>query len=164
MSLISWRNISYIASGFHIISVQTMEKPSHHTRWNSSSLKWNYSTGYYPQANGVAEAFNKTLGKILKKIFSKYRRDWHDRLSEALWAYRVTVRTPTQATPYSIIFGSEAILPLEIQVPSLQVALHEELPHDEQIQLQFQELDVLEEGCLQAIQNLELYRRNMVRP
>ena len=63
-------------------------------------IKWNYSTGYYPQANGVAEAFNKTLGKILKKIFCKYRRDWHDRLSEALWAYRVTVCTPTQATPY----------------------------------------------------------------
>ncbi|XP_073367707.1 uncharacterized protein [Aegilops tauschii subsp. strangulata] len=30
-------------------------------------IKWNYSTGYYPQANGVIEAFNKTLGKILKK-------------------------------------------------------------------------------------------------
>ena len=54
-------------------------------------------------------------------------------------------------------------MPLEIQVLSLRVALHEELPHDEQIQLQFQELDVLEEGCLQAVQNLELYRRNMVR-
>ncbi|KAF0929055.1 hypothetical protein E2562_015170 [Oryza meyeriana var. granulata] len=30
-------------------------------------IKWNCSTSYYPQANGMAEAFNKTLGKILKK-------------------------------------------------------------------------------------------------
>jgi transposase InsO family protein len=29
-------------------------------------IQWNYSTGYYPQANGLIEAFNKTLGKILK--------------------------------------------------------------------------------------------------
>ena len=38
-------------------------------------IKWNYSTAYYPQANGMAEAFNKTLGKILKKTVSKNRRD-----------------------------------------------------------------------------------------
>jgi len=77
-------------------------------------IKWNYSTGYYPQANGAIEAFNKTLGKMLKKTVHRYRRDWHDRLLEALWAYRVTVRTPTQATPYSLVYGCEAVLPLEV--------------------------------------------------
>jgi ribonuclease HI len=35
------------------------------------NITWNYSTGYYPQANGLAEAFNKTLGKILKKTITK---------------------------------------------------------------------------------------------
>lgn len=126
-------------------------------------IKWNYSTGYYPQANGMAEAFNKTLGKILKKTVDKHRRDWHDRLYEALWAYRVTVRTPTQATPYSLVYGSEAVLPLEIQLPSLLVAIHDELTKDEHIRLRFQELDAVEEERLGALQNLELYRQNMVR-
>lgn len=37
-------------------------------------IKWNYSTNYYPQANGAIEAFNKTLGKILKKIVTRHRR------------------------------------------------------------------------------------------
>ena len=54
-------------------------------------------------------------------------------------------------------------MPLEIQVPSLRVAIQEELTCDEKIQLRFQELDALEEGRLQAVQNLELYRQNMVR-
>jgi hypothetical protein len=103
------------------------------------------------------------LGKILKKTVIKNRRDWHDHLFEALWAYRVTVRTLTQATPYSLVYGSEAILPLEVQLPSLWVAVHEEMIKDEQIRLRFQELDVLEESHLQAVQNLELYRQNMVR-
>lgn len=126
-------------------------------------IRWNYSTGYYPQANGMIEAFNKTLGKILKKVVNRHRRDWHDRLFEALWAYRVTVRTPTQCTPYSLVYGSEAVLPLEVEVPSLRVAIHEEITQDEQVRLRFQELDTLEEGRLQAVQNLELYRQNMVR-
>jgi len=126
-------------------------------------IKWNYSTGYYPQANGAIEAFNKTLGKMLKKTVHRYRRDWHDRLLEALWAYRVTVRTPTQATPYSLVYGCEAVLPLEVQLPSLRVALHEGLTQDEQIRLRFQELDALEEERLHALQDLELYRQNMVR-
>jgi hypothetical protein len=127
------------------------------------NIMWNYSTGYYPHANGLVDAFNKTLGKILKKMVTKNRRDWHDRLFEDLWAYRITVCTPTQATPYSLVYGSEAILPLEVQLPSLQVAVHEEITNDKQIRLRFQELDALEKGQLQAIQNLELYRQNMVR-
>jgi len=126
-------------------------------------IKWNYSTGYYPQANGMIEAFNKTLGKILKKTVHRHRRDWHGRLFEALWAYRVTVRTPTRATPYSLVYGCEAVLPLEIQLPSLRVALRNGLTQDEQIQLRFQELDSLEEERLHAVQDLELYRQNMAR-
>jgi hypothetical protein len=100
-------------------------------------IKWTYSTGYYPQANGAIEAFNKTLGKILKKTVTRHRRDWPDRLFESLWAYRVTVRTPTQATPYSLVYGSEAVLPLEVQLPSLRVAIQGELTKDEQVHLRF---------------------------
>jgi hypothetical protein len=54
-------------------------------------------------------------------------------------------------------------LPLEVQLPSLRVAIHNELTNEEQIRLGFQELDTLEERCLCAVQNIELYRQNMVR-
>ncbi|XP_073355115.1 uncharacterized protein [Aegilops tauschii subsp. strangulata] len=91
------------------------------------------------------------------------RRDWHDHLFESLWAYRVTVRTPTQATPFSLVYWSEAVLPLEVQLPSLTVTIQDEFTHDEEVQLRFQELDTLEEGRPHAQQNLELYRQNMVR-
>jgi len=134
-----------------------------HRFMDKYKIKWNYSTGYYPQANGMIEAFNKTLGKILKKTVHKYRRGWHDHLFEALWAYRVTVRTPTQATPYSLVYGCEAVLPLEIQLPSLWVAIHDGLTQDEQVRLRFQELNALEERRLDAVQELELYRQNMAR-
>ena len=45
----------------------------------------------------------------------------------------------------------------------LLINLGDELTNDEQIRLRFQELDALEERRLCAVQNLELYRQNMVR-
>jgi len=59
------------------------------------------STAYYHAANGLAEAFNKTIGKLLKKFVSKSQCDWDDKLGECLWTYRTTVRTLTKATLFS---------------------------------------------------------------
>ena len=85
------------------------------------------STAYNPSANGLAEAFNKTIVKILTKMTSNNKRDWNEKLGESLCAYRTTVRTSTDNTPYSLVYGCEAVLPLEIQIPSLRVALATEM-------------------------------------
>ena len=78
---------------------------------------------YNAPANGLIEAFNKTICNLLKKFVGKSKRDWHERVEEALWAYRTTYQTPTQATPYSLVYGVEAVLPLERQIPSLRIAI-----------------------------------------
>ena len=88
------------------------------------------STAYYPAANSLVEAFNKIIGKLFKKFVSKSQRDWDDKLGECLWAYRTTVRTPTKATPFSLVYGCEAVLSLEIQIPSLRVALITEMTNE----------------------------------
>ena len=93
------------------------------------------STAYYPSANGLAKAFNKTIGKLLKKFVSKSQRDWDDEFGECLWAYRTMVRTPTKATPFVLVYGCEAVLPLEIQVPSLRVAMTTEMINEEKHRL-----------------------------
>ena len=41
---------------------------------------------YYPAANGLAEAFNKTISKLLMKFISKNQYDWDEKLGERLWA------------------------------------------------------------------------------
>ena len=45
---------------------------------------------YNAPANGLTEAFNKTLYNLLRKVVGKLKRDWHERVEEALWAYRTT--------------------------------------------------------------------------
>jgi Integrase core domain/Integrase zinc binding domain len=126
-------------------------------------IDWRYSSIYNPRANGLAEAFNKTLINIMKKIVEGNQRDWDDKLLEALWAYRTTYRTPTQATPYSLVFGVEAILPLEVELPSLRVAMQTEMTLEEHRKLRLDELDAMDEKRLIAQQNLELYQAKMAK-
>ena len=82
---------------------------------------------------------------------------------EALWAYRTTYKTATKATPYSLVFGVEAILPLEVELPSLRVAVQNELTTEENEHIRLEELETLDEVRLQAQQNLELYKARMTR-
>jgi transposase InsO family protein len=55
---------------------------------NQYNIDWRYSSAYNPRANGLAEAFNKTLSKILWKTVYKNYKNWHKKLHEALWANR----------------------------------------------------------------------------
>ncbi|XP_019197183.1 PREDICTED: uncharacterized protein LOC109191059 [Ipomoea nil] len=126
-------------------------------------FKQRNSSAYYAAANALAEAFNKTLCNLLKKVVSKSKRDWHDRMEEALWAYRTTYRTPTQSTPYSLVNGVEAVLPLERQIPSLRLAIQEGLTDEENAKLRLAELEALDEKRLQAQQSLECYQARMSR-
>src|SRR5438270_14003260 len=108
------------------------------------------STAYYPPANGLAEAFNKTIAKILNKFVSKSQRDWDEKLGECLWAYRTTVRTPTKATPFSLVYGCKAVLPLEIQIPSLRIAITSSMTEEEKHKQRLAQLEELDDKRLKA--------------
>lgn len=95
---------------------------------------------YYVASNELAKAFNKILCYLLKGVISKSKRDWHDIMDEALWTYRMTYRILTQETPYSPIYGTEVVLPLEHQIPSLQLAIQEGLTEEENAHLRHKQL------------------------
>ena len=68
------------------------------------------SSAYRPQTNGAVEAANKNIKRILRKMVET-SRDWSENLPFALWAYRTSFHTSTGATPYSLVYGMEAVLP-----------------------------------------------------
>jgi len=82
-----------------------------------------FSSIYYPQGNGQAKATNNTLKSILSKTWDKYKIDWHEQLPYGLWAYRTNVRTTMGVTPFSLVYGDESIVPLELEIPSLRISL-----------------------------------------
>jgi transposase InsO family protein len=56
----------------------------------SHGIKILSSSPYYTQANGQAESTNKVLIKLIKKKIEDHPRRWHEVLSEALWAHRIS--------------------------------------------------------------------------
>ena len=80
------------------------------------------SAPYHPQTNGLAESTNKTLCTALTKVVSKSRSDWAEKLHSVLWAYRIAYKTATGVTPFELVFGLNAITPLDYLVPTLRVA------------------------------------------
>ena len=82
--------------------------------------------------NGVVEAPNKNINKIVRKMTVTYK-DWHEMLPFSLHGYRTLARTPTGATPYSLVYGMEVVLPIEVQIPSLRIMKDAGLSEDDWI-------------------------------
>jgi len=59
------------------------------------------------------ERLNKSVVKILSKLMSDHHRDWADCVPKALLAYNTSIHELTGFTPYRLMFGREAILPLD---------------------------------------------------
>ncbi|RVW34429.1 hypothetical protein CK203_081429 [Vitis vinifera] len=83
-------------------------------------------SAYRPQTNGAVEVVNKNIKKILRKMVET-SRDWSEKLPFALWAYRSSFRTSTRAMPYSLVYGMEVVLLVEIEMGSLRVALEQQI-------------------------------------
>ena len=71
------------------------------------------SVTYRPIMNGVVEAANKYIKKIVAKMVETYK-DWHEKLPFALLAYRTSVRT---------FIGTKAILLIKVKIPLLWVLM-----------------------------------------
>ena len=76
-----------------------------------------YSTPAYPQENGQAKVVNKVIVNGLKKRLDDAKGKWVEELPHVLWTYRTTPRRSTGETPFSMTYGTEAVIPLETGFP-----------------------------------------------
>ena len=90
-------------------------------------------------------------------------KDWHEKLPFALHAYRTGVRTSTGATPFSLVYGMEAVLPVEVEIPSLCILREVELEEAEWVQARYEQLNLIEEKRLAALCHGQLYQKRMMR-
>jgi ribonuclease HI len=116
------------------------------------------SAPYRLKMNGAVEAANKNVKKILSKMTETYK-DWHEHLPYALCAYRTSVRTSVGATPYSLVYGMEAVLPVEVEIPSLRILSQTQLDETEWAQARYEQLNFIEEKRLATLCHEQLYQR-----
>ena len=72
------------------------------------------TTPYHPQSDGMEERFNRTLISILSINAANHQDQWDEILPKLMCAYRTSVHESTKRMPFSLIFGREARLPVDV--------------------------------------------------
>ena len=68
------------------------------------------------------------------------------------------MRTSTGATPFSLVYGMEAVLSFEVEVPSLRILAESGLEESKWAQARFEQLNLIEGKRLAAMSHGRLYQ------
>ena len=60
---------------------------------------------------------------MLQRMVGKHKWNWYLQLFLALWAYHTSAKTATSFTPFQRVYGLEAILLIECEIPSLKLVV-----------------------------------------
>ena len=103
---------------------------------------------------------NRSLLKIIKTRLEGAKEVWPDELPGVLWAYKMTVRTPTGETPFKLAYGSEAVIPAEVHMVNHRVMTYQDKDNEEQLRLN---LDLIDEVRTDAEHKTARYKNLMAR-
>ncbi|XP_074326646.1 uncharacterized protein LOC141664586 [Apium graveolens] len=79
-----------------------------------------FSVVCHPQSNGKTEAVNKIIKHTLKAKLEEKKGYWLEELPMVLWSYNTTPRTTTGESPFTLAYGCEALVPVEIDSGSFR--------------------------------------------
>ena len=117
-----------------------------------------YSTPTYPQGNGQAETVNKVIVNGLNKRLDDAKGRWVEEFSHVLWTYRTTPQRSIGETPFSMTYGVEAVIPLEIGFPTLRTSSFNPSNNNELLE---KSLDFIEERRKSAMIQLAYYQHKL---
>ena len=60
---------------------------------------------------------------MLGRMVGDHKSNWYLVIFSALWDYRTSVKISTGFTPFQLVYGLEIVLPIQCQIPSLQLAI-----------------------------------------
>ncbi|GJZ78085.1 reverse transcriptase domain-containing protein [Tanacetum coccineum] len=103
------------------------------------------------------------------KLVGTRRKGWVDELPNVLWAHQTSLKTSNIETPYSLTFGSEAVIPAEIGMPTHRTMMikegegnEEEMRLNLDLQMERREASAIREARYKM--KMEQYYNKMVRP
>ncbi|GJT01138.1 reverse transcriptase domain-containing protein [Tanacetum coccineum] len=87
------------------------------------------------------------IGEGIKARLEERSKDWIEELPHVLWAHRTMIKSSNGETPFSLTYGTEAVIPAEIGMPTLRTAEVDQANNNEALGIS---LDLIEERREQA--------------
>ncbi|GJU39472.1 retrovirus-related pol polyprotein from transposon TNT 1-94, partial [Tanacetum coccineum] len=84
------------------------------------NIRQRFASVKHPQANGLVEKANRSLGEGMKARLDKGSKDWMEEIPHVLWAHRTVIKSSNEDTPFSLTYGTEAVIPAKIGMPTLR--------------------------------------------
>ncbi|XP_057760836.1 uncharacterized protein LOC130981249 [Arachis stenosperma] len=97
----------------------------------------------HSQTNGLAEVANKIILQGLRKKLEDFKGEWAELIPEVLWSYNTTEQSSTKETPFRLVYGCDAMLPVKI---SLQTPRTTNINESDNIKNRRPELDLIVEN------------------
>jgi hypothetical protein len=95
------------------------------------------------------------LIKLIKKKIEENPRRWHEVLSEALWAHRISRHNTTKVTPFELVYGQEVMLPVEVNLDAYKLAKQNDLSAIMYHDLMMDNINEVTDMRLKALKEIE---------
>nr|KYP59175.1 Retrovirus-related Pol polyprotein from transposon 17.6 [Cajanus cajan] len=134
-------------------------------------LAWLFATwgadilGPFPVAKGQCKFLIVAMDLFTKWIEAEplaweAKGAWTKQLPEVLWAYRCTPQSTTRETPFRLVYGSDAMIPVEIGEPSFRRVHYDESNNEAELRVNLDELeDVQDRTQIIAEATKQRYKR-----
>ncbi|GJR91245.1 reverse transcriptase domain-containing protein, partial [Tanacetum coccineum] len=110
-------------------------------------IRQRFASVKHPQANGLVERANRSLGEGIKARLEARSKNWMEEISHVLWAHRTMIKSSNGDTPFSLTYGTKAVIPAEIGMPTLRTSEVDMVQNNKALEIN---LDLLEEMREQA--------------
>ena len=121
-----------------------------------------FASGGHPQTNGQVEKANGIICNGIKnrllRPLEKARHTWPEELPSVLWSIRTTPNTATQETPFFLVHGAEAVLPIEIEHDSPRVTEYDE---ETSRKAREDDMDALDEARDEVLSRVTKYQQDL---
>jgi hypothetical protein len=128
----------------------------------SMGIKLKFASIAHPKTNGQVKKANGLICNEIKKRLlaplEKAKHAWVDELPFVLWSPRTTPNAATQETPFFLVHGAEAVLPVEITHEAPRIAAYDEMTSTDALQ---DDVDALDKARDVALARATLHQQSL---
>ena len=103
------------------------------------------TTPFHPRSDGLVERMNRTIKNMIASYIDIKQTNWDDYIDSIVMAYNSSVHETTGITPYRMVFGTEMIVPVELQTEPVHLSDAEELTVSEYVRNMRKNLELVHE-------------------